>query len=147
MALRAGPGVPIPKTFRPDACSLHPSCLQAVSFRPAGRRDGSADLARSTAEGVGGFFVSRHDTWEPCLTKSSNSIPSTVVVLGAWFYIGERSIFRKKHVSFYRCDIHIYERWRCLRMAQGAYGCCQRGQNGKSWFQRSQKDDGCMKII
>ena len=42
------------KTFRPDASRLHPSGLQFVSVRPEGRRDGPADLARSTAEGVGG---------------------------------------------------------------------------------------------
>ena len=59
LALRAGPGVPILKTFRPDAYRLHPSCLQAVSFRLEGLRVGPADLARSTAEGVGGFEILR----------------------------------------------------------------------------------------
>ena len=49
------PGSLYLKTFRPDAIRLHPSSLHAVSFRPAGRTgDGPADLARSTAEGVGG---------------------------------------------------------------------------------------------
>ena len=64
VALRAGPWVPIPKIFRPDAVRLHPSYLQAVSVQPEGRRDGPADLARSTAEGVGGFATRCPSMWE-----------------------------------------------------------------------------------
>ena len=56
VALRDLPWGPIYlKVFRPTACRLHPSGLQLVSVRPEGRSDGAADLARSTAEGVGGF--------------------------------------------------------------------------------------------
>ena len=72
MALRAGPWVPIPKDLE-AYCQQAASFMLAGFFNQAGGTEGwEADLASSTAEGVGGFCS--------IMTKRSPMVSGQVVM-------------------------------------------------------------------
>ena len=64
------------------AASIVPAGLPAVSCRPEGRRDGPADLARSTAEGVGGLTCTDCTAGKDRLSQADSKDSSFLVGSG-----------------------------------------------------------------